>query len=211
MKDSHKLLLLGTIIFLFGMLFVTILRDWPRLTGQIKTGVSPTPPTPTVENKQAEHADWSLFRNGYALPLPPKWKNTSDTGGVAVLEPGEMIGSLEEISIMIVSDKKAPQGQQFTTQRELDEWSAVSGQVQGDIQKTKNIFVDGNPGVMLVDVTGETNKWVAMAWTRKENVNVQIRFTGRGTYTDKDMETVDYIVTHFTFTAPPMSGKEEKE
>jgi hypothetical protein len=138
-------------------------------------------------------------------------ENTSDVGGVAVLEPGEAVGGLEEISVTILSDKKAPQGQQFTTQKELDEWSAVSGQVQGDIQKTKNIIMDGSPGVMMVDTTSETNKWLAMAWVRKDNINVQLRFTGNGTYGDADMKAVEYIVSQFTFTAPQTTGSKGKE
>lgn len=211
MKDSRKLLLFGTIIFLLGMFFVTILRDWPRLTGQIKNSVTPAAtPQSITDETQTVYTNWKLFRNGYALPVPPEWKNTSDKGGVAILEPGEKTGSLQEISVSILSDKNAPQGQQFTTQKELDEWSAVSGQVQGDIQKTKNVIMDGSPGVMIVDTTSETNKWTAMAWTRKDNINVQLRFTGSGKYEVQDMKVVDYIVSRFTFTAPPMTGSKEK-
>ncbi len=207
----RKFVLFGVIVFLVGMFGVTIMRDWPRLTGQMGKRASPAAiPKVTPDATKADYSNWTLFRNGYALPVPPKWKNTSDLGGVAVLEPGEIVGSLDEISVTILSDKKA-QGQQFTTQKELDEWSAVSGQVQGDIQKTKNIVMDGSPGVMIVDTTSEANKWLAMAWTRKDNINVQLRFTGNGTYEDEDIKAVDYIVSHFTFTAPQTSGSKGKE
>jgi len=207
----RKFVLFGVIVFLVGIFGVTIIRDWPRLTGQKTSNAIPTAiPKVTPDETQADYSNWTLFRNGYALPVPPKWQNTSDLGGVAVLEPGETVGSLDEISVTILSDKKS-QGQQFTTQKELDEWSAVSGQVQGDIQKTKNIVMDGSPGVMIVDTTSEANKWLAMAWTRKDNINVQLRFTGNGTYENEDMKVVDYIVSHFTFTAPQTSGSKGKE
>lgn len=211
LNHFRKFVLFGVIVFLVGIFGVTIIRDWPRLTGQKASSTSPTAiPNVTPNETLADYSNWTLFRNGYAMPVPPKWKNTSDLGGVAVLEPGERVGSLDEISVTILSDKKA-QGQQFSTQKELDEWSAVSGQVQGDIQKTKNIVMDGSPGVMIVDTTSEANKWLAMAWTRKDNINVQLRFVGNGTYEDEDMKAVDYIVSHFTFTAPQTSEGKDKE
>jgi len=204
MQDKRKLLLAGSIIFVVVMFAQAFIRD----TFKSKT-VTPSKNTPTQQVVD-DYANWGLFRNGYALPVPPKWQNTSDTGGVAILEPGEQVGSLNQISIMVLSDKNAPQGQQFTTQKELDEWTAVSGPVQGDVQKTNNITLGGSPGVMFLDTTGEKDAWLAMAWTRKDGINVQIRFTGTGEYTDLDAKTVDYIVSNFTFTPPPITGKEGK-
>lgn len=206
MNDKRKLLFALTIVILVLMFGVVFIRESMKNKSSSSDALVVQP-----AKTQDDYANWSLFRNGYALPVPPEWKNTSDNGGVAILEPGKAIGSMQEISIAILSDKNAPQGQQFTTQKELDEWSAVNGKVQGDIQKLKNITMDETPGVMLIDTTGEKNKWVVMAWTRKDNVNIQIRFTGSGTYGDQDKKAVDYIISHFTLTAPPMTGKEGKE
>ncbi len=210
MRDPRKILLAATVIILVLAFGITYIRQAMKP----KTATPLASPSPIIENKTSpapdEYSNWKLFRNGYAFPIPPKWKNTSDKNGVAILEPGDPIGSLQQISITILSDKKAPQGQQFTTQTELDQWSAVSGPLQGDVQKTKNITLDGSPGVMLVDTTGEKDKWLAMAWVRKDNINVQLRFTGNGTYSEQDMKTVDYIISHFTFTPPAMTGKEGK-
>ena len=212
MNDPRKWLLFGAIIFLVGMFTVTIMRDWPRLTGQTESIANPTPAVSVASSKaQADYSNWTLFRNGYALPLPPKWKNTSDVGGVAMLEAGEVVGSLDQIAVTILSDKKAPQGQQFTTHKELDAWAAVSGPAQGNVQKTKNIVLDGSPGVMIVDTASEANKWFAMAWARKDAINVQLRFSGNGVYGDAEMNAVDYIVSRFTFTAPEVSGSKATE
>lgn len=205
MNDWRKVLLVSTIALLVLMFASAFIRQ----SLKSKTVVaSPAPQASVVI--QDDYSGWTLFRNGYAFPVPPKWKNTSDTGGVAILEPGDKIGSLEQISMRVLSDKKAPAGQQFTGQQELEQWATVSGQVQGDVQKTKNVSLDGAPGVMLVDTTGEVGKWVAMAWARRDSINFQLRFTGSGTYTDQDKKTVDYIISHFTFTPPPFDDKQEK-
>lgn len=207
MYENRKFVLGTVVIVLALMFFGAFVKD--MIPGK-KTQPSVTPEVKQMK-VQDKYADWTLFRNGYALPIPSDWKNTSDTGGTAVLEPGEAVGTIKKISVTVLSDAKAPQGQQFTTQKELNEWSAVKGEVQGDVQKPKNISLDGEPGVMLVDKTGEADKWVAMAWARKDNVNILIRFTGSGIYGEQDMKAVDYIVSHFTFTPPPSSGKNDKE
>lgn len=212
MQDPRKWLLFGAIVFVVGMFTVTIMRDWSRLTGQTASIANPTPVLSAAPSKtQVDFSNWTLFRNGYALPVPSKWKNTSDVGGVAVLEAGELVGSLDQITVTILSDKKAPQGQQFTTQKELDEWTAVNGLVQGNLQKTKNIVMDRSSGVLIVDTTSEPNKWFVMAWTRKDSINVQLRFMGNGTYTDTEMQAVDYIVSHFTFTAPEATDSKDAD
>ena len=207
MYENRKFVLGTVIVVLAIMFFGAVVKD--KIPGK-KNQPSVTPEVKQLK-AQDDYAGWTLFRNGYALPIPSDWKNTSDTGGTAILEPGEAVGSIKEISVTVLPDAKAPQGQQFTTQKELEEWSAVKGEVQGDVQKPKNISLDGEPGVMLVDKTSEENKWVAMAWARKGSANVLIRFTGSGTYGKQDMKAVDYIVSHFTFTPTPSSGKNDKE
>lgn len=139
MKDKRVLLLVSTIVILTLMFFTAFVRDRQR---NKKLTPSETTESKPVDAIIDEYADWTLFRNGYALPVPPKWKNTSDRGGTAVLEPGETVGNIQKISITVLSDEKATAGQRFTTQKELNDWSAIKGEVGGSIQKPKNIILD---------------------------------------------------------------------
>ena len=209
MKDSRVIVRVGAICLLSGMFGVTIMRDWSRLTGKQKPeGVVVQP---TVALTASTYDDWMLFRNGYAFPLPPDWKNTSDKGGTAVLEPGRTLGSITKISVTILSDAKAPQGQQFTTQTEFDQWYAVSGLVQGPMQKPTNMMLDGVKAVMLMDTKGATENWVGIIWARKDNINIYITFNGSGEYSNADENAINYIVSHFMFTPPPSTSGKSKE
>lgn len=161
------------------------------------------------------YKDWMLFRNGYALPLPPppEWINTSDIGGHTVLEPKDplinQLKNIKRISVTILSDKKAS-GQRFTTPKEFTEWLTVTGEVQGKIQKLDNVIVDKEKAILLMDRTGKDNEWKIIVWVRKEEVNLYINFDGVGTYDKFDKDSINYIISHFTFKAPPSSGKEGK-
>ncbi len=207
MKDPRKIVLVSTIIILIVMFATTFIRESLKKRNVQPVDTSNTQPTVMRD----DYSDWTLFRNGYAFPLPADWKNTSDTGGTAVLEPGQPIGSIENISVTVLSDKKAPEGQRFTTQKELDEWSAVTGEVQGTIQKPKNITLDGEQGVMLFDTTKGEDKWLSIIWARKDSINIYLTFRGNRTYGDADEKAIDYIVSHFTFTPPAMTGDEGKK
>ena len=203
MKDPRKVLLSTTIIGLALMFGITYLRD-PRRTAVAPAGdqisVSPSPVS-------LSYADWTLFSNGYALPIPPDWKNTSDTGGTAVLEPGTKIGTIQKISITRLSDAKAPAGQQFTTQKEFDEWSAVEGEVQGPIQKIANLTVDSTPGLELSDIREDEGQWTVIVWVRKDNINLYLTFLGTEKITPDDTTAINRIASEFTFVAPPSTGK----
>jgi len=209
MKDMRVIVLVGAICILIGMFGITIMRDWPRLTGkqQLESPTAKPTAVPTV----SLYSDWKLFRNGYAFPLPPDWNNTSDNGGTAVLEPGQTLGSITKISVTILSDAKAPQGQQFTTQTEFNQWYAVSGQVQGTMQKPANMSLDGEKAVMLMDTKGATKSWVGIVWARKDNINIYITFNGSGEYSNTDENAINYIVSKFMFTPPPSAGAKSKE
>lgn len=209
MKDPRKVVLVSVIIVLALMFGVTFLKESFRnknkkISPQIS--VSPT----KVQNK---YDDWVLFRNGYALPLPPDWKNSSDTGGTAVLEPRDPMANelknIQKISITVLSDEKAT-GQRFTTEKEFFEWSAINGEVQGKIQKLDNLTVSGEKAIMLIDVSGEDNVWKIIVWVRKDNINLYINFDGLGKYDEVDAEVINYITSQFNFVAPPMTGKEGK-
>lgn len=203
-----------TIVSILAVICVAILIFNLRKNKIPAASVSPSPSAltmPSITVTPVEYADWSLFRNGYALPLPPAWKNTSDRAGTAVLEPGKPIGSIQKISVTVLSDAKAPQGQRFTTQKELDNWLAVSGEVQGPIQKIKNNTLDKESGVILFDNSKGENNWLTISWARKNNTNIYLTFVGNEKYGDLDQKAIDYIVSGFRFTPPPMGGNEEKK
>ncbi|HYD35196.1 MAG TPA: hypothetical protein VD999_03970 [Vitreimonas sp.] len=183
----------------------------PSINPIVPVFESPSPTPSGTPATPLDYTTWKLFRNGYALPLPPNWKNTSDSNGRAVFHPGDKVGSLTEISVTVLSDAKAPQGQQFTTQAEFDQWSAVQGDVQGAIQKIDNVTVDGQPGLMLLDTRGGEDQWLVIVWVRKDKNNLYLTFKGNQKYDVADASAIDYIVSKFTFTAPPMTGLEGKQ
>ncbi len=208
MKDPRKIVLVATIgilILLFGMAYLK-----EQLSKRSPT-ILPTEtvmPTKVVDPYQ----DWTLFRNGYAFPLPPEWKNSSDVGGVAVLEPTDpavnTLKNIQKISAIILSDKKAT-GQRFTTEKEFIEWMAVAGAVQGSVQKLENSIIDGEKAIMLIQRAESADTWKIIVWTRKDGVNVYLNFDGVGTYEGAEMQAIKYIIAHFTFTPPPTTGKKE--
>ena len=208
MKDPRKIILLSTIVLLSVMFGFTFLKELYKKS-QKKTVVSNVP-TPTI--MIADRADWTLFRNGYAFPLPPDWKNSSDRGGTAVLEPTDIstntLGTIQRISTTILSDKKAS-GQRFTTEREFGDWGAVKGEVQGKIQKLDDVTVDGEKALLLIDRSVD-NKWTIIVWTRREQMNFYINFGGVGKYGAAETETINYIISHFNFVAPERTEKEGK-
>lgn len=204
MKSSKLLIVIMGIIILtvlfglFSLLGKKILSPATQQTSK-ETMVSPT---------ISPYSDWTYFKNGYGIKFPPDWKNTSDLNGTAVMEPGRKVGSITKISITILSDKKAT-GQRFTTQTEFDQWYGVNGQVQGDIQKTDNVLLDGQKGVVLMD-SSTPDKWTEIIWTRKDNVNIYIIVRGNGTFTSEDNAAIVYLISSFKFQAPASSGKSEK-
>lgn len=167
-------------------------------------------PAPTASGP--DYSQWTLFRNGYALPLPPDWQNTSDTGGTAVLAVGDTpeskIGSIQQISVTVLSDEKAT-GQRFTTQTEFDDWSMVEGEVQGSIQKLENRTVDNEKAIELLDASGGENEWMIITWIRKDNRNIYINFEGNQKFEAQDVAAIDYILSNFKFVAPPMTGSKK--
>lgn len=200
--------------FLVIMVFVTALtlytaknRDKVIIPGK---GTPTISVRPTISDR--DYSKWTLFRNGYAFPLPPGWKNTSDTGGTAVLEAGSSsegkIGSIYKITVTVLSDEKAT-GQRFTTQREFEEWSKVEGEVQGPIQRIDNRTVDGEKAIELLDVSGGENEWMIITWVRKDNKNVYINFKGNKKYERADAAAIDHILSNFTFTTPQITGSKK--
>lgn len=209
MKDSRKIILVSTIVLLAVMFGFTFLKEAYKKS-QKKSDVSYSPqPTKAFENR----SDWTLFRNGYAFPLPPDWKNSSDRGGTAVLEPRDVLknrlSGIEKISITILSDAKAG-NKQFSTEREFTEWTAVKGEVQGTIQKLHNGEVDGQKSILVSDTSAGKEKWKIIVWVRKDLRNLYLIFDGVGTYGKSEAETITYITSNFTFVAPATAGKEGK-
>ncbi len=98
MQDPRKILLVTTIVGLALMFGYAYIRDTRR------TATVTAPDASSEKQVVSPYADWTLFRNGYTLPLPPDWKNTSDTGGTAVLEPGTPVGSIVKLSVTRLSD-----------------------------------------------------------------------------------------------------------
>lgn len=209
MKDPRKIVLVATIVILTLLFGVTYLKE------QLSTRSSAPLPSETVSPTKVvdTYEGWTLFRNGYAFPVPPEWKNSSDVGGVAVLEPTDpavnTLKNIQKISAIILSDKKAT-GQRFTTEKEFIEWTAVPGEVQGSVQKLENSVVDGEKAVMLIQRAASADTWKIIVWTRKDGVNVYLNFDGVGSYEASEMQAIKYIIAHFTFTPPPTTGKEEK-
>ena len=181
-----------------------------KLDQPIKESTNNISITPT--NSQADYSDWDLFRNGYSLPLPPGCKNTSDKGGTEVNEignsPKSTIGSIQKISITVLSDKKST-GQRFTTQREFEDWLKVEGEVQGSIQKLDNLMIDNERAIELLDQSGGENEWMIITWIRKDNKNIYINFEGNQKYNTSDASAIDYILSNFKFIAPPMTGSKK--
>jgi hypothetical protein len=214
MNDWRKLLLSFTIIFLVGIFGFTFIKQFFKPVAKKSSLANSSPAMssqPQFTPSPDPYVGWTVFRNGYALPVPPKWKNTSDLNGTAVLEPGEKLAGIIKISVTILSDKKATAGQRFTTQKEFDQWYAVSTQVQGNIQKLKNVNLDVEKAVVLFDTTQGTNHWQTIIWSRKEERNIYLTFTGTDEYGVDDATAIDYITSHFTFTPPAMTEKEGKE
>lgn len=203
MKDPRKVLLLTTIIGLALMFGITYLRE----TGSTALAPSGDQISASPSPVSLNYAEWGLFRNGYALPIPPDWKNTSDTGGTAVFEPGTKVGNIKKISVTRLSDAKVPPGQQFTTQKEFEEWSAVEGEVQGPIQKIANITVDSTPGLELSDIREDEGQWTVIVWVRKDNINLYLTFLGNEKITPDDNSAMTHIASEFAFVAPPSTGK----
>ena len=199
MKDQRKIVLISAIVILALMFGVTFLKETFRdKNKKISPPISVSPTK--VENK---YEGWTLFRNGYAFPLPTDWINSSDTGGTAVLEPRDPLknelNNIKKISVTVLSDKKST-GQRFTTEKELVEWSAVAGEVQGKIQKLDNLIVGGEKAIMLIDATGEDNEWKIIVWVRKDNINLYINFDGQGKYNAADAEVINYITSQFNLS-----------
>lgn len=207
-EDPRKIVLVSTIAVLALMFGVAFLKDSIK-NNQKKLIPSNLSPTIKTINK---YESWTLFRNGYAFPLPPNWTNTSDRGGTAVLEPRDPLinelKNIQKISTTVLSDKKAT-GQRFTTEREFTDWTAVTGEVQGSIQKLENITVDGEKAIKLIDRSID-NKWKIIVWIRKDQINLYLNFDGEGKYNSAAIEAINYITSHFSFTAPAMTGKEGK-
>lgn len=181
-----------------------------RLNQTTDKSVNNIPITPTPS--QPNYSDWTLFRNGYSLPLPPEWKNTSDRGGTAILEVGDSpeskIGNIQQISITVLSDAKST-GQRFTTQREFDDWSKVEGEVQGSIQKLDNLTIDNEKAIELLDESGGENEWMIITWIRKDNRNIYINFKGNQKYDTDDAVATDYILSNFKFTSPSITSSKK--
>ena len=209
MKDPRKIVLVSVIIILTLMFGVTFLKESFRNKNKKISPLISVSPT----KAQKKYEDWTLFRNGYSLPIPSDWKNSSDVGVTAVLEPRDSIANelknIQKISITVLSDEKAT-GQRFTTEKEFFEWSAVVGEVQGKIQKLDNLSVNGEKAIMLIDVSGGDNEWKIIVWVRKDNMNLYINFDGLGKYNEADAEVINYITSQFNFVAPPMTGTEGK-
>lgn len=209
----YNLLPLNRIVFaVAGVIILGVLGLLVFMSKGVKAPYSSSSvsPSPTAAaSAVSEFSDWTYFRNGYGVKIPPDWKNTSDTGGTAVLEPGRKVANFELVSVTILSDKKAT-GQRFTTQKEFDEWYALSGEVQGDIQKIDNTMVDGEKAIMLLDTTGGEDAWTVITWTRKDEVNLYLRVKGNKKYSKEDAAAIDYLVSSFRFEAPPPAPGEGK-
>lgn len=184
---------------------------WKERSAKLSQTLSASPsPTPaTASPIPTSYDDWTLFRNGYALPLPPDWKNTSDLGGQAILEPGRKIGSITKIAVTVLSDKKVAEGQAFTSQKELDDWMAKPIEATGTMQKLANITIDGQKGVLLLDKSGGDALWTVINWVRKDETNLYISVYGTGKYSQEEAQAIEYMTQHFTFTAPPSTDKEK--
>lgn len=208
MKDPRKIILITTIVVLALMFGITLVKE--SIKNSFKN--RPTSNSAIPAKAQNKYESWRLFRNGYAFPIPPEWKNSSDRGGTAVLEPRNVstneLKNIQRISITVLSDKKAT-GQRFTTEREFEDWSAVTGEVQGAIQKLEDITIDGEKAMTLIDKSID-NKWKIIVWIRKDQTNLYLNFDGRGEYDTEAIEAVGYITSHFSFVAPAMTGKEGK-
>lgn len=219
MKLWQRLLIIGGIVAGSSLFGVMLLREKnPTPQEKYAAGGDPTS-VPTRNPKteadllaamKAEFADWTYFRNGYALPVPPGWKNTSTAGGRAVLVPGsanaEAADRMKEMSLTVLSDASAPQGQQFTTQREFDDWRQVEGEVRGAIQKLANTTLDGVPAVELLDTGGTEADWTIIVWARKDGRNVYLTVKGMAGFDIRDAAAVEYMVNNFKFSAPPSTG-----
>lgn len=205
MKDPRKAVLISTIILLTLMFGLTFLKE--SFKNKTSKEIPSATVSPTIIKNKFEN--WTFFKNGYAFPLPSNWKNSSDTGGTAVLEPSDIseneLDNIKKISVTVLSYKKAT-GQRFTTQLEFDQWSAVTGEVQGKIQKLENLTIDGEKGIMLIDNSVE-NKWKIIIWIRKDEINLYMNFDGEGKYNDKNIEVIKYITSHFSFIAPKANEK----
>lgn len=208
MKDPRKVILVSTIVVLALMFSFTFIKEGIKSN----QGKKPIPVSVLPTKAQNKYESWKLFRNGYAFPLPSDWKNSSDRGGTAVLEPRDLsmneLKNIQKISVTILSDKKAT-GQRFTTEREFTDWTAVTGEVQGTIQKLENITVDGEKAVVLMDRSID-NEWKVIVWIRKDERNIYLNFDGKGEYDKDAIEMVGYITSRFSFKAPAMTGKEGK-
>ena len=195
MAIKKRFLIIGAILIAVAVFTVFLSRSKDKVIWQ--------PESQQVEQVQQLNTDWVIFRNGYSLPVPPGWKNTSDKGGRAVLVPGESeesrIGSISEISVTVVSDANSPKGQQFTTQKEFDDWLKVEGEVQGPVQKLDNIRLDNTEGIELLVIHDRDNSWNIIVWSRKEGSNLYINFKGNKEYSTEDAEAIDYIVSNFKF------------
>ena len=163
-------------------------------------------PTKVVDPYQ----DWTLFRNGYAFPLPPEWKNSSDVGGVAVLEPTDpavnTLKNIQKISAIILSDKS-----HRTTlyhRERIYRVDGCRGAVQGSYKNWKIVLLT-EKAIMLIQRAESADTWKIIVWTRKDGVNVYLNFDGVGTYEGAEMQAIKYIIAHFTFTPPPTTGKKE--
>lgn len=207
-EDPRKIVLVSAIVVLAFMFGLTFVKQSVKNNQKQTSSTSSIPPTKTPN----KYERWALFRNGYAFPLPSNWKNSSDKGGTAVLEPRDPLinelKNIQRISTTVLSDKKAT-GQRFTTEREFTDWTAITGEVQGTIQKLENITVDGEKAIKLIDRSID-NKWKIIFWIRKDQINLYLNFDGEGKYDSAAEETISYITSHFSFIAPAMTGKEGK-
>lgn len=208
LKDPRKVVLVSVVVVLALMFGVTFIKE--SIKNYLKKESTSNSVFPT--KAQNKYENWRLFRNGYAFPLPSEWKNSSDIGGTAVLEPRDLstneLKNIQKISVTVLSDKKA-KGQRFTTEREFIDWTAVTGEVQGTIQKRENITIDGEKAIVLIDRLID-NKWKVIVWIRKDQTNLYLNFDGVEEYDAAAVETVGYITSRFSFVAPAMTGKEGK-
>lgn len=154
MKDPRKVVLVSAIVILALMFGVTFLKE--SLKNKDKKAPLSSEISPPIAINI--YKDWTLFRNGYAFPLPPGWINSSDTGGHVVLEPKDTqvneLKNIKKISVTVLSDKKAS-GQRFTTEKEFTEWAAITGEVQGKIQKLNTVTLDKEKAIQLMDRSGK--------------------------------------------------------
>lgn len=206
-KNAPVLLVVGLVVIVG--LFALVLRS-PKPAVAPAPTVSPSPVSST-ETKTVGYDEWKLFRNGYAFPLPPEWKNTSDTNGTATFAPGQEVGNIHSIAVTRLSDKKAPQGQKFTTQAELDDWYGGKLSEVGNLKKIKTLMIDGEKAVMIADTSGGKERWMVIIWARHENMNLYFTANGLGEYTLDDENAITYMVEHFLYTAPPSTGDDKKE